>query len=168
MNLKQLKLFPKNTYSIELVNDNKSVISNLKNSTLSKEQYVANWNNQLFIGTIKENEFELKLSKKLYGDFCIVHGKLENNNGTLEIQTGNVLKTISILILLFTLSGIITAMIYHKFEQAFKLMMAIVMLRFIILELVFKNVSKIVLQKLTEAIKIKSLQKKITLINCFF
>lgn len=155
-----MKLFPENKYSIELFNDKESAISNLKNYTLSKEQYVTNWNNQLFIGEIKENEFELKLSKKLYGDFCIVHGKLENKKGTLEIQTGKILKILFILIILFTLSGMIIAMIQHKFELIFKLIITIVMLRYIFLELGFRYVSKRLLHKLTEVIKIKTLQEK--------
>lgn len=160
MNLKQLKIFPENNYSIELTNDSTSAISNLKNCTVSKEQYVTNWNNQLFIGKIKENEFELKLSKKLYGDFCIVHGKLENKKGTLEIQTGKILKILFILIITFTLSGMVTAMVQHKFELLFKLMIAIVIIRFIFLELGFRYVSKRLLKRLTEELKVKTLQEK--------
>lgn len=155
-----MKTYPKNKYTIEITNDSTYAISNLKNCTLSKELYVTNWNNQLFIGEIRENEFELKLSKKLYGDFCIVHGKLENKKGTLEIQTGKILKIVFVLIFSFTLSGMIAAMVQHKFELIFKLMMVIVMLRFIFLELGFRYVSNRLLQKLTEVIKIKTLQEK--------
>lgn len=159
MNLKQLKIFPKNKYSIELKIDSTSATSKLKNCTLSKEQYVANWNNQLFIGEIKENEFELKLSKKLYGDFCVVDGKLENKKGTLEIQIGKVLKIIFVLVILFIFSGIITALIQNKFEAIFSLVVGIIVLRFIFLELGFRYATKSILQKLTEIIEIKTLQK---------
>jgi hypothetical protein len=45
-------------------------ISELKKRTLSKEQFVANWNNQTFIGEIIENEFEIKLSKVVRRVLC--------------------------------------------------------------------------------------------------
>ena len=60
-----MKIFPKNDYSIELNIDSSLAISELKNHTLPKEQFVTNWNNQAFIGKIEKNEFEIKLSKKI-------------------------------------------------------------------------------------------------------
>ncbi len=60
-----MKIFPEKDYSIELNKDSSLAISELKNQTLSKEQFVTNWNNQSFIGKVETNEFEVKLSKKL-------------------------------------------------------------------------------------------------------
>jgi K+-sensing histidine kinase KdpD len=159
MNRKQLKIFPKNNYSIELKIDSTSATSKLKNWTLSKEEFIANWNNQKFIGEIKENEFEIKLSNKLFEEFCVVHGKLENKKGTLEIQIGKVLKIIFVLVILFISSGIITAVIQNKFEAIFSLIVGIIVLRFVFLELGFRYATKSILQKLTEIIEIKTLQK---------
>lgn len=71
-----MKIFPESNYSIELNTDSISAILELKNRTLSKEQFVTNW--KTFIGEIKENEFEIKLSKKFWGEFCVLKGKFEN------------------------------------------------------------------------------------------
>lgn len=148
-----MKIFPESNYSIELNSDSMPAISELKKWTLSKEQFVANWNNQTFIGEIKENEFELKLSKRLLGEFCVVYGKLDNRNGILKIRTGKILKIIFVSIVLFSLSGIIVAISQNKLELIFKVVMTILIMRFFLV-LGFRIASKCVLNKLTEIIGI--------------
>ena len=154
-----MKIFPKKDYSIELNKDSSLAISELKNRTLSKEQFVTNWNNQSFIGKVEANEFEVKLSKKLIGEFCVLNGKLENGKGTLKIQTGRIIKIIFIAIVLFAISGIITAIFRTEFQQIFHLVMTILVMR-IIMELGFRFVSKKGINKLTEIIGIKTLHNK--------
>ena len=152
-----MKIFPKNDYSIELNNDSASAILDLKNRTLSKKQFVANWDNQTFIGEIQENKFEIKLSKKLFGEFCVLNGKLENGKGILEIRTGKIFKMIFVAIILFILSGIILSIIQNKTELIIQLIISILVMRYIFLELGFRIVSKIALNKLTEIIEIKKI-----------
>jgi len=154
-----MKIFPENDYSIELNNDSSLAISELKNQTLSKEQFVTNWNNQAFIGEIEGNEFEVKLSKKLTGEICVLKGKLENKKGTLEIRIGKIFRIIFIAIVLFAISGIITAIIQNKLEVIFHLVITVLVMRFIFLELGFRIVSKSGIKKLTETIGIKKLNK---------
>ncbi|WP_058105648.1 hypothetical protein [Maribacter dokdonensis] len=158
-NLNLMKMFPENVYSIELNNDYFVGISELKNQTLSKEQFVTDWNSQTFIGIIEKNEFEVKLSKKLIGEICILKGKLENKKGTLEIRTGRIFKIIFIAILLFALSGIITAIIQKEFEVIFHLIMTVLVMRYIFMELGFRIISKSGINKLTEIIGINKLNK---------
>ena len=153
-----MKIFPEKDYSMELNKDSSLAISELKNQTLSKEQFVTNWNNQSFIGKIETNEFEVKLSKKLIGEFCVLNGKLENRKGTLKIRTGKIIKIIFIAIVLFAFSGIITAIFRTDFELIFHLIMTILVMRFI-MELGFRFVSKNGMNKLTEIIGINKLHK---------
>ena len=153
-----MKIFPEKDYSIELNKDSSLVISELKNQTLSKEQFVTNWNNQSFIGKIEANEFEVKLSKKLIGEFCVLKGKLENGKGTLKIRTGKIIKIIFIAIILFALSGIITAIFRTNFELIFHLVMTILVMRYIFIELGFRLTSKIGINKLSKIIGIKNIK----------
>ncbi|MEO8235045.1 MAG: hypothetical protein ABI549_06485 [Flavobacterium sp.] len=155
-----MKIFPESNYSIELNNDSISTILELKNRTLSKEQFVSNWNSQTFIGKIKDNEFEIKLSKKLLGEFCVLNGKLENKNGILEIRTGKILKTIFVAISLFSLSGIVLAIVQNKFEIIFRLLFTIFGIRFIFIELGFRIISKVAIKKLIEIKGIKKITIK--------
>lgn len=154
-----MKIFPQNSYSIELNNDSITSISELKKHTLSKEQFVANWNSQTFIGKINENEFEIKLSKKLFGELCVLNGKLENKKGAVEIRTGKIFKIIFVIIVLFCLSGIITAIVEDELELVFPSIIAVLIMRFIFLELGFRFVSKSAINKLIETIGIKKTNK---------
>ncbi|KUO69142.1 MAG: hypothetical protein APF83_12315 [Lutibacter sp. BRH_c52] len=156
-----MKIFPEKEYSIELNKDSLLGISELKNQTLSEEQFVTNWNNQPFIGKIDKNEFEVKLSKKLIGEFCVLKGKLENQKGTLEIRTGRIIKIIFVAIVLFAVSGIITAIIRTELELIFHLVITILVMRYIFLELGFRLVSKSGIDKLTEIIGIKKINKNV-------
>ncbi len=61
-----MKIFPENDYSFELNNDSLIAISKLEKQTLSKEQFVTNFNNQAFIGKIDKNEFKISYSEKVY------------------------------------------------------------------------------------------------------
>jgi hypothetical protein len=72
-----MKIFPEKDYSIELKNNSSLAISELKSQTLSEEQFFTNWDSQAFIGKIEKNEFKVKLSKKLIGEFCVIEGKLD-------------------------------------------------------------------------------------------
>lgn len=150
-----MKIFPESDYLIELNDERTSAILELKKHTLSKEQFVANWNNQTFIGEIKENEFEIKLSKKLLGEFCVLHGKFDNKEGRLKIKTGKIIKITFVAIILFCLSGIIVSIAENKLYVIFDMVMTILVMRFIFLELGFRLASKSILNKLTEVIGIK-------------
>ena len=130
-----MKIFPESDYSIELNDESTFAILKLKKHTLSKEQFVANWNNQIFIGEIKETEFEIKRSKKLFGEFCVLNGKLENKEGRLKIRTGIILNIIFLTMVLFCLSGIILAIAENKLNLIFNIVMYILVMRFVFLEL---------------------------------
>ncbi|NQY29895.1 MAG: hypothetical protein HRT69_10525 [Flavobacteriaceae bacterium] len=156
-----MKIFPTDDYSIELNNDYSVGISELENQTLSKKQFVANWNNQAFIGIIEKNEFEVKLSKKLIGEICVLKGKLENKKGKLEIRTGRIFKIIFIAIVLFAFSGIISAIIQNELEVIFHLVMTVLVMRYIFLEIGFRIISKRGINKLTEIIGIKKMNKNV-------
>ncbi|WP_438425456.1 hypothetical protein [Aquimarina macrocephali] len=154
-----MKLFPTKYYSIELQNDSSIAMTALKSHTLSNEQFVTDWNHQTFIGKIHDDEFEIKLSKNLYGAFCILNGKLENRNGTLEIQVGKTFKILFLIIVLFVISGLIASVIQNRLDTLLSLVIAIIVFRFIFIEFCFIMISKTGLDKLTEIIGIIELKK---------
>jgi len=157
-----MRIFPESDYSIELNNDSILSISKLQDLTLSEKQFVTNWNSQVFIGNVKEREFEIRLSKKIPREFCVLKGRFDNRNGILEIRTGKILKIIFVMIMLFSLSGIIVAIIQNKLELIFNLVISIIVVRFIFLELGFRLVSKIAINKLIKVIGIKKIRHKKT------
>ena len=155
-----MKLFPTNKYELKLTRESSKALSELENQTLSKEQFVTQWNNQTFIGKVGKDEFELIPSKKLIGQICVLKGKFEDEKGSLEIRTGKIFKNIFLAVTLFSFSGIITAIIQTKWSVIVPLVLIIIIARFVFLELGFRLVSKNALNKLTAIIGIKKLNKK--------
>ena len=160
-----MKIFPEKDYSIELNQNSSFAISELKNQTLSEEQYVVNWSKQPFIGKIERNEFQIKLSKKILGEFCVLNGKLEKKKGILKIRTSKRLKFFFIVIILFMFCCIISAIIQNDLKVVFGLIINILVMRYILLELGFRIASKTGIKKLTEIIGINKRTEKITLHN---
>ncbi|AXT54618.1 hypothetical protein D1815_02200 [Aquimarina sp. AD1] len=156
-----MKLFPKKYYSIQLLNESSIAISELKNHTLLDEQFVVDWNSQAFIGKINNTEFEIKLSKKLYGTFCILKGKLDNKNGILEIGISKMIKILFYIIVVFIGTGLIAAIIQNKLEVLLLLLMTLIVFRFIFIELGFRITSKSLLKKLTEIIGITKIKNEV-------
>ena len=156
-----MNFFPKKYYSIELQTNSSTAIEKLKNYTLSAEQFVSNWNNQVFIGRISNHKFEVKLSKKHYGQFCIAKGKLEKEKGILVLEISRLFKILFLLIFLFVLCGILTAIIQNKLYTLIPLICTLIILRFLLLELGFYIVSKILLKQLTKVIGIAKLISKL-------
>ena len=154
-----MKIFPENDYSFELNNDSSIAISKLENQTLSKEQFVTNFNNQAFIGKIDKNEFKINLSKKLFGKVCVLSGNLENEKGSLKIRTGKIFKIIFVAFFIFTISGIVSSIIQGKSQIIINLILSIIVIRFIILELAFRLISNNAINQLTEIIEIKKITK---------
>ena len=105
-----MKIFPIKKYSITLINERSKAIFELQKETLSDEQFVSDWNKQTFIGKVNETNFEIKLSKKLYGNFCVFKGKLEERNGSLEIEINKTFRVILSVIFLFPIFGFLTSL----------------------------------------------------------
>ncbi len=153
-----MNLFPKEKYFITLKNESANAILKLKNQTLTKEQYVSDWNKQTFIGKVENNEFEVKISNKIYGEFCLLIGKFNNNKGTIQIQITNTLKIIVILLIFSALLGVITSIIYNKPLEILYSILSILTTKFIFLDLGFRYFSKIGLKKLTEIVEVKEIK----------
>ncbi|SMC88630.1 hypothetical protein [Cellulophaga tyrosinoxydans] len=158
-----MKIFPTKTHSITLITDSAAAISELQKKTLSDDQFVADWNKQIFIGKINDSEFELKLSKKVYGAFCVIKGKLENKNGLLEVGITKNYKIVLIILLLYPLVGFVISLLTNGFKNSIELIfptiMFILVLRLVFIEFGFRIISKNGLNKLNEIIGI-GMEKK--------
>ncbi|MFD2910134.1 hypothetical protein ACFSX9_15495 [Flavobacterium ardleyense] len=154
-----MKIYPLKKYSFVFINERSKAISELQKETLSDEQFVSDWNKQTFIGKINEPNFELKLSKNLYGSFCVFKGSLNEKNGTLEIEINKIFKVILFAIFLFPIFGLITSLFKNGFKNSIELFLPtiffIIILRFIFIELAFRIISKIGIEKLNRIIAIE-------------
>ncbi len=154
-----MKIYPTKKYSIDLINERSKILSELESKTLSEEQFVSNWNRQTFIGKIDEYNFEVMLSKKIYGSFCIFKGKLEEQKGTLEIEISKTFKIVFFAIFLFTIFGFLISLIQNGFNNSIELIfptiMFVIILRFIFIEFGFKIISNKGVNELSKIMELK-------------
>jgi len=155
-----MKVFPKKAYSVRLKKNIKELLPELKKQTLSKEQYVFDWNNQVFIGEIKLSEFEVKVSKQIYGEFCVFKGRFNNKKGIIEIQTSRLIKIGFILMSVFAFSGIITALLQNEYKALLLIALTPIILKYSFLDNGFRIVTEIGLKKLTNVLEIIEITKK--------
>ncbi|AXP82929.1 hypothetical protein CJ739_3883 [Mariniflexile rhizosphaerae] len=153
-----MKIFPETKYLIDLKNESSKTLSDLQNETLSDEQFIVEWN-KIFIGKINQNSFEIKLAKKIFGSFCIIKGKLDNKNGILEIQISKIYKLLLGALILFVISGLIISLIRSELENALRIILFILTLRFVFIEFLFRLNSKNSMNKLTKVIGIIKQEK---------
>jgi hypothetical protein len=157
--IQKMKIYPIKIYSITLINGRSKAISELQKETLSDEQFVSDWNRQTFLGKINETNFELNLSKRLYGNFCDFNGQLDEKNGTLEIGINKTFKIILFAIFLFPIFGFLTSLFKNGFKNSVELLLPtiffILILRFVFIELGFRIISKIGVNKLSKIIGIE-------------
>ena len=148
---RQMKIFPEKNLIIKLKTDKYNAISELKKNTLHKDQYIGNWNGQKFIGEISETEFHIKLSKRIYGGFCLFQGHLENGQGSLIIKLSKIVKVLFYIIIAFIISGLIIAIVQKNNAIIIQSILSPILF-WIVLQIGFKIISKKGIRKLKEII----------------
>jgi hypothetical protein len=159
-----MKIYPTKKYSITLFNEHPKAVFELKKETLRDGQFVSDWNKYSFIGEIDETNFEIKLCKKLYGNFCVFKGRLEGKAGVLEIGIDRTYKFVLFVIFLFPIFGFLTSLFNNGFKNSvvllFPTIMFIVILRFVFIELGFQIISKKGVNKMSEIIGVEKMNKE--------
>ena len=157
-----MKIFPSKEYSVTLINDGSESIAELRKETLSEDQFVSNWNSQTFIGRIDGPEFEVKLSKKLYGTFCILKGKIERSNGILEIRISKIFKVLFWVLFLFPIIGFFISVIqngfYNSVDFIIPTLLLLLVIRFVFIGLGFTIFSRKAIKKLSKTIGIEKMK----------
>jgi len=158
-----LKLFPSTNHTFELRYDRSSSLSELKLNTKLSKTLFSEWTNKAFIGQISENGFKLISSEIGFGAFCVLTGKLNDNDGKLEIRIHKVFRVLLSIILLLPIIGFGLSVyrigISKSIGLLFVIITAIAIIRFVAIELTFRMISQIGLKKLIKIIEIKKLKK---------
>ncbi len=97
MNL-DIALFPSRYYLGILKEDRTVALSKLEKITLLDNQYIVDWNANVFNGKIQSNSFEVSLSNKYYGKLCVFKGGIENKQVHIKILIKNIYKWIFIIL----------------------------------------------------------------------
>lgn len=155
-----MKIFPESNFKIDLKDDIRNTLDNLRKETLSDEQFIVDWGDKPFIGTISENSFEIKQARKVYGSLWVIHGFLENKHGTLKVQVSKKYKIVFGGFFLFVISGLIMSLIRFDLKIIFQMFMLIIASRFLFLEFGFRLTSKNGIKILTKILGITKLEEE--------
>ena len=158
-----MKIFPTDNYEFELSKDGSKAMAELEQNTLITDSLVSEWTKKAFIGKVNKKGFRVISSKPGRGAFCVLNGKLESKNGTLEITIHKAFRVLLSIIFLFPIIGFVMALFTKEKEIIISLIiptvMALVVFRFIFTELAFRIISKNGLKKLSKIIGITTLKK---------
>jgi len=152
-----MKLFPAKNYIIELDDDSSKVLADVKQNTLLSDTLISKWTERAFIGQVWNNGFKLISSDiERGGAFCVLEGKVKSKSVLLKIRMHKVFQFLTAILMLMPIFGIGVVTYKNGFTDSIRIIItmfvSLLILRFLIIELAFKFVSKRSLAKLENAI----------------
>ena len=156
-----MKLFPNKNFKVELSENSSSAMTDLKQHTKLTSNIVSKWGvKEDFIGQVDQNGFKVISSIVGFGALCVLTGKFENSSGQIEVRFHKAFKILFSILLLYPLIGFFIIWKTKGIETAKDflptLVIAFLAIRFLFMELSFRVISKIGLNKLTKTIGIKT------------
>lgn len=159
-----MKLFPVKNFTAELRNDYLISMENLKSNTDITNSLTSNWTKKAFRGQVNENGFKIISSEIGHGAVCVLIGEFNRKTGVIEVRIHKAFKVMFSILMIMPIVGFgivaLTNGIEKSFEIIIPLLLGIVFVRFVFIELSFRFISKTGINKLTDILTIKELNKK--------
>ena len=148
-----MKLFPAKNYILELSDNSSKILVDLKQSTLLSDSLISKWTKKTFIGQVSDDGFKLISSDiERGGVFCVLEGEVKNKSILLQIRMHKVFQFLTAILMLMPILGIGIVTYQNGFSDSIRIIItmfvALLILRFLIIEQAFKFVSKRSLMKL--------------------
>ena len=159
-----MKLFPTKNFKAKLKSDYLISIENLKSNTDITNSLTSNWTEKAFRGQVNENGFKIISSEIGRGAVCILIGKFDKKTGEIEVRIHKAFKVMFSILMLMPIIGfgitLFTSGIEKSFEIIIPVIIGIMFVRFVFIELSFRFISNTGINKLTNILAIKELNKK--------
>lgn len=162
-----MTIFPTAQYTFKLIGEESETLERLERRTEISEKLISKVTDKSFIGTVKNNKFRIISSEIGKGAFCVLNGEISNQRGKVTIDINKAFKVLITIILFLPVIGIVIQTFSAKENSPIFFLVAllqILMIRFIFIELAFRNLSKRSLNKLRDVLDIDSIEKKLKLI----
>lgn len=157
-----MKLFPANEYTVELNNHSSLALENLRQNTKLTDSLISELTQKAFIGQVQESSFKVISSAPGYGAFCVLIGDFQGSEGVIIIKIHKVFKVLSLILMLLPIILVGVTLSYREIEYPIgfivPISMVIVFVRFALLGLGFRTISKKSLSRLIEIIKIREIK----------
>ncbi|RNC83799.1 MAG: hypothetical protein ED557_08460 [Balneola sp.] len=161
----KVKLFPSKKLKVELYNDHKSVLADLKEYTDKSYSLVSDWTDKEFRGIVNESTFKVISSEIGYGAMCVFEGKFDGDHGIIEIQLHKAFKGLLLAMPLSICIPFIIGILTNEMTAAslwnllFIMPLFFIFVRLIFAEIGFRIVSRIGLKKLLTILQITHLEE---------
>jgi hypothetical protein len=159
-----MKLFPTKNFKAELRSDYSISMENLKSNTDITDSLTSDWTKKAFRGQVNENGFKLISSEIGRGAVCVLIGKFDGNTGEIEVRIHKAFKVMFSILMLMPIIGFGIAILTNGIEKSIGIIitaiMGIVFVRFVFIELGFRFISNTGINKLTDILTIKVLNRK--------
>lgn len=160
-----MTIFPSDEYEVELKNETSMVMNELKRNTKLSNSLVSEWGvKEAFIGRVDNNGFKIISSIVGFGAFCVLTGQFQNKEGFIKIQVHKTFRVLLSILMLFPFIWFGILVFLNGLQTATDLIIPFIFLllfiRFVLLGLTYKFISKIGLNRLTEIIRITKFHQK--------
>lgn len=158
-----MNIFPKSYYTFKIIGEETETLERLKRRTELSESLTSKITDKSFRGIIKDNTFRIISSEIGKGAFCVLTGEIVNKDGQVEVEINKAFRILLTVLLCFPFIGIIAQTFSNKegFSIIFILVaiLQLLMIRYIFIELAFRQFSKSSLSKLSDVLDIDYLEK---------
>ncbi|MFD0976770.1 hypothetical protein [Salinimicrobium gaetbulicola] len=156
-----MKLFPSKSFKIDLSENSSLAMADLKQNTRLTSNIVSKWGvKEDFIGQVEKNGFKVISSIVGFGALCVLIGKFQNSSGQIEVRLHKAFKILFSILLSYPIIGFFIIWSTQGIGTAIDLLpiliFAFLATRFLFIELSFRVMSKIGMNKLTKTIGIKT------------
>ncbi|WP_423149753.1 hypothetical protein [Rubrolithibacter danxiaensis] len=158
-----MKIFPESDYNFKITTSEIEAIERLKRRTEFSKSLTSQITDKSFRGMIEDNTFIIISSEIGKGAFCVLKGKVDNQNGQLNISINKAFQILLSIILCFPIVLLIADLISEKgrfsIMTLFTAILMFIFIRFFFIELAFKKLSKSSVNRLSDILDIERIEK---------
>ncbi|WP_207534695.1 hypothetical protein [Desertivirga arenae] len=157
-----IEFFPSKIYSIKLEKDSGTSLMRLKENTLKKDHLSTELTEKRFIGRVGESDFKIISSVVGKGAFCVLQGNIDasTGSGTVSIAIHKAFRTLISKWCLLPFSIVVFCLFKGNWSSAFSLLAFVLIIRFIIIEILFKTLSRNSLDELVKVLGVAYLAEE--------
>ncbi len=156
-----MNLFPARIYTIELNEDSSIALNHLKQNTKLTDSLVSERTDKAFIGQVQENKFKV-ISSAMGGAFCVICGNFRGKEGLIKLRVHITYKILTTILMLLPIISMALSLLRKDLNNSlglvFPVLLGILFVRFVILEINFRIISKKAFTRLTETIRISEIK----------
>ncbi len=154
-----MKLYPKINQKFKLIDNQEETINRLIRRTEKSENLTSSYTDKSFRGIISDNKFKIISSVIGKGAFCVMTGVIDSKKGEVNVEIHKVFRILLGIFLLFPIIGLVVISLSGTKEfspiMIFVTIGQILMIRFVFIELAFKQLSKISLNRLRDVLDLE-------------